>query len=269
MPARRRARCRYSKSLDAGAGLQNTFVAQVATNRAQTCLKLRRISEAIADAERAIAADERFAKAYLRRAQAYELQEEWQAAVRDFTKVQELDDKFPGIAEHVKRAKLELKKSKRVDYYKVRALGLGACMERWRAGMARLNAAVLSDRHAAVQLLEVDQNAGDAEIKKAYKRAALKCHPDKVAEGERDAAEKRFKQLVEANAILTDSEKRRRYDAGWSGEEIDQGFQEGHACRGGADFGMGPGMEEMLFAAMFQQHQQRGGGRRGGGFGFG
>lgn len=120
-----------------------------------------------------------------------------------------------------------------------------------------------------MQLLEVDKSAGDADIKKAYKRAALKHHPDKAAEGERDAAEKQFKQLVEANAILTDPEKRRRYDAGWSGEEIEQGFQEGHACRGGAPFGgMGADMEEMLFAAMFQQ-QQRGAGHRSGGFGFG
>lgn len=116
---------RYSRSLDAGADLQNTFIAQVATNRAQTCIKLHRLSDAIADAERAITADERFAKAYLRRAQAYELQQEWQAAVRDLTKVQELDDKFPGIGEQLKRAKVELKKSKRIDYYKVSLLGEG------------------------------------------------------------------------------------------------------------------------------------------------
>jgi tetratricopeptide (TPR) repeat protein len=100
-------------------GLRNTFVAQVATNRANACLKLNRLKDAIADAELAIAADEGFAKAYLRRAQAEERQGEWEAAVRDLNKVQELDSELQGVAEMLKHAKVELKKSKRVDYYKV------------------------------------------------------------------------------------------------------------------------------------------------------
>lgn len=110
---------RYSRSLKAGAGLRNTFVAQVATNRANVCLKLNRLEDAIADAELAMAADDGFAKAYLRRAQAEERQGEWEAAVRDLNKVQELDSELQGVAEMLKHAKVELKKSKRVDYYKV------------------------------------------------------------------------------------------------------------------------------------------------------
>jgi lipopolysaccharide biosynthesis regulator YciM len=117
--------CRYTRSLDAAGSMQNTFVAQVATNRAMVCLKLNKVSEAVSDANLAIAADESFAKAYLRRAQAYELQGEWQAAVRDLTKVHELDSKLPGIADKLKHAKIELKKSTRVDYYKVRMLSSG------------------------------------------------------------------------------------------------------------------------------------------------
>ena len=100
--------------------MRNTFVAQVATNRSNACLKLKRVDDAVSDAELAIAADASFAKAYFRRAQAYEMRGEWEAAVRDFTKVQELEREMPGIADQLKHAKAELKKSKRVDYYKVR-----------------------------------------------------------------------------------------------------------------------------------------------------
>ena len=108
--------------------------------------------------------------------------------------------------------------------------------------------------------------------KKAYKRAALKYHPDKAEAADRPEAENRFKLLVEANEVLTNQEKRARYDAGWSNEEIAQGFQEGQGMGGGGGMGgmggMPEGMEEMLFAAMFQQQQQarRGGGRGRGGF---
>ena len=51
-------------------------------------------------------------------------------------------------------------------------------------------------------------------IAQAYKRAALKYHPDKAAAGERDEAEKKFKQVNAANTILSDPAKRQRYDAG-------------------------------------------------------
>ena len=73
----------------------------------------------MADATLAIAADGHFAKAFLRRAQAYELLEKWQEAVRDLSKVLELDKELPGVAAKLKAAKVELKKSQRVDYYKV------------------------------------------------------------------------------------------------------------------------------------------------------
>ncbi len=48
----------------------------------------------------------------------------------------------------------------------------------------------------------------------AYKRAALKYHPDKASADDRDEAEKKFKQVNAANSILSDPAKRQRYDAG-------------------------------------------------------
>ena len=55
---------------------------------------------------------------------------------------------------------------------------------------------------------DVDADA----IKKAFKKLALKWHPDRHPEGERAEAERRFKQINEAYEVLSDPEKRSRYD---------------------------------------------------------
>ena len=60
------------------------------------------------------------------------------------------------------------------------------------------------------EILEVNQNASDTEIKKAYRKLALKCHPDKN-HGDKEA-EERFKELSEAYAVLSDGQKRALYD---------------------------------------------------------
>jgi DnaJ-class molecular chaperone len=62
------------------------------------------------------------------------------------------------------------------------------------------------------EVLGVARSAGADEVKKAFKKLALKWHPDRHAEGERGQAEQRFKQLNEAYEVLSDPEKRARYD---------------------------------------------------------
>ncbi|RMZ90545.1 hypothetical protein DV736_g2222, partial [Chaetothyriales sp. CBS 134916] len=62
-------------------------------------------------------------------------------------------------------------------------------------------------------ILGVSRDASAAEIKKAYHKIALKSHPDKVPEDQRGEAEVQFKAAGQAYEILSDSEKRRLYDA--------------------------------------------------------
>jgi len=60
------------------------------------------------------------------------------------------------------------------------------------------------------EVLGVDKNASDTEIKKAYRRLAMKYHPDKAKDDK--AAEEKFKEASEAYEVLIDSQKRQKYD---------------------------------------------------------
>ena len=73
------------------------------------------------------------------------------------------------------------------------------------------------------EILEVQRNANAEEIKKAYRKAAMKFHPDKNPNNKE--AEERFKEAAEAYEVLSDDNKRHRYD------------QFGHeGMRAGADY---------------------------------
>lgn len=61
------------------------------------------------------------------------------------------------------------------------------------------------------KVLEVQRNATNVDIKKAYRRLALKWHPDKNPD-KKDEAEKRFKEISEAYEVLSDDQKRHIYD---------------------------------------------------------
>lgn len=60
------------------------------------------------------------------------------------------------------------------------------------------------------KILELDKNASDADIKKAYRKLARKFHPDLNPNDE--TAKKKFQQINEANEVLSDPEKRKKYD---------------------------------------------------------
>src|ERR1700752_1252107 len=73
------------------------------------------------------------------------------------------------------------------------------------------------------EVLGVSRGASNEEVKRAYPKLAMKYHPDR--NGGDKAAEERFKEIGEAYSVLSDPEKRQRYDA----------F--GHAGAGMPDFG--------------------------------
>jgi curved DNA-binding protein len=89
------------------------------------------------------------------------------------------------------------------------------------------------------QVLGVPNTATQADIKKAYRRLARELHPDRNPDDA--AAEKRFKDANEAHAVLSDPEKRKRYDelgANWQAYE-QSGF--GGGATDWAGFGGAPG----------------------------
>jgi DnaJ-class molecular chaperone len=104
--------------------------------------------------------------------------------------------------------------------------------------------------------LEIEKNATPEEIKKAYKKLAMKWHPDKNPNN-RDEAEAKFKEVTEANGILSDEGKRQQYDqfgtCDGEGPQFEGGFPDfsemfgGMGGMGGMFGGMGgfPGMGGM------------------------
>lgn len=62
------------------------------------------------------------------------------------------------------------------------------------------------------EILEVEATATNAEIKKAYRKLALKYHPDKASEDEREDSEIKFKEISHAYEVLTDEVRRGEYD---------------------------------------------------------
>ncbi|MBI5183882.1 MAG: molecular chaperone DnaJ, partial [Nitrospinae bacterium] len=75
-------------------------------------------------------------------------------------------------------------------------------------------------KHDYYDILGINRNAGDVEIKKAYRRLALKYHPDRN-KGDKDAEEK-FKEASEAYEVLSDPQKRVQYDQ--FGHSMGSGF---------------------------------------------
>ena len=98
----------------------------------------------------------------------------WEEAVHEYSRLKQVAPQTPGLREKIRAAELEVKKSKRKDYYKI---------------------------------LNVDKGAGESQIKKAYRKAAVQWHPDKHSNGteeEQKEAEARFKDIGEAYSVLSD-----------------------------------------------------------------
>lgn len=96
-------------------------------------------------------------------------------------------------------------------------------------------------------VLELEKSASQEEIKKAYKKLAVKWHPDKNPDNQKEA-EIKFKEISEANEVLSNPEKREIYDT------------HGHAGLKNSGFDFDPSeMPDIndIFGNMFGQHRQK------------
>jgi DnaJ family protein C protein 7 len=144
---------------------------KILQNRALCYSRLKDYKPAIADCTRALELDPSYTKARKTRAKALGESGDWEEAAREYKSIQEANPSEPGIAQDIRNAELELKKSKRKDYYKI---------------------------------LGIEKDASETEIKKAYRKLAIVHHPDKNPDDE-DAAD-RFKDIGEAYETLSDSQ---------------------------------------------------------------
>ncbi len=123
------------------------------------------------------------------------------------------------------------------------------------------------------KILGVDKSASQKDIKKAYRKLAAKYHPDKNPDDK--VAEQKFKEINEANQVLSDPEKRKQYEAlGSNWEAYQQGTydpNQGRRRRGGqsytfqgdpSEFFGGQGGGYSSFFEQFFGGQYAGGGRQ-------
>lgn len=161
---------KYSEALEVDP-LNKGTNSKLLQNRALCRVQLKDYNGAISDCERAISLDPTYTKAKKTKATALGQSGDWESAVRELKDLQEQDPQDGSIAKELRKAELELKKSKRKDYYKI---------------------------------LGVEKDADENQIKKAYRKAAIIHHPDKNPDDEQAA--ERFKDIGEAYETLSDPE---------------------------------------------------------------
>jgi molecular chaperone DnaJ len=116
------------------------------------------------------------------------------------------------------------------------------------------------------QVLGVDKTASQEDIKKSYRKLAKECHPDLHPNDK--TAEERFKELNEANEVLSDPDKRARYDQfGFDGPQMGAGgnpFGGAGGFEGFGGFGGFDSIFDQLFGGAMGGSQRRGGPMQGG-----
>lgn len=189
-------------------------------NRAAASQALGHIADAIADCSRAIALDSNYPKALSRRATLHEMIRDYGQACNDLRRLITLLEDYQL---HVKN-----NQATKGGGSNINAQDLRQARERLEKGEEEMKKSHPIDHYL---VLGVDFLCSASEIKKAYRKAALKHHPDKagqfLARGEngddgtlwkevgdevRRDAERLFKLIGEAYAILSDPTKRLRYD---------------------------------------------------------
>ena len=139
--------------------------------------------EALKDVDEAIKNNPNYATAYIRRALLYEEFKMFDDAKSDLSKAKELDPNNAKIEGYINEANQKADSARNRDYYKI--LGL-------------------------------ERNATQDEIKKAYRKLALKYHPDRNSESEQSKkiAQRKFEDVSDAYSVLSDPKKKQMFDQG-------------------------------------------------------
>ncbi|KAL5155366.1 DnaJ protein P58IPK [Glycine soja] len=165
-------------------------------------VKLGRGKDALDSCSEVLKIDEELVEALVQRGEAKLLTEDWEGAVEDLRSAAQKSPQDMNIREAVMRAEKALKISKRKDYYKI---------------------------------LGISKTASAADIKRAYKKLALQWHPDKNVD-KREEAEAKFREIAAAYEVLSDEDKRVRYDRGEDLEEMGTGGGGGFNPFGGGGY---------------------------------
>ena len=173
----------YTKLIDFDPENKN-FISIILTNRALCLKKLGKNMEALKDVDQAIQYNPNYSTAYIRRALIYEELQMFDDAKSDLSKAKELDPRNTKIEGYMNEANQKAERATRNrDYY---------------------------------QILGINRNATAAEIKKAYRKLALKYHPDRNAESEqtKKVAQRKFQDVSDAYSVLSDPKKKEMFDQG-------------------------------------------------------
>jgi len=173
----------YSKLLEIDPN-NRSFNSTIYANRALCHQKLNNNMEALKDINKSISLNENYMKAYSRRGNVYMALKMYEEAKYDFQKVKDAEPNNRDIVKLLEEAKKFEKQAKKRDYYKI---------------------------------LEIDKSADENAIRKAYKKLALKWHPDRHNESDeqKKMAEKTFRDINDAYSVLSDTKKKQQYDSGF------------------------------------------------------
>ena len=200
-----RAAAAYSEGLEAD--VEGCLKPTLLANRAQARLQGGRVADALVDCNTALALDATSTKLLLRRAACHVALKQPGKARRDYEAVLVLDPECAVAVEFVERARAaDRRAAARGEGHGVDASGDDAAKGEEE-----------DDEIDPYAVLGLSASATAEEVKAAFRKLALKTHPDKQADATEDArakAELAFQELNLAHALLSDPVKRRMYDAG-------------------------------------------------------
>jgi len=157
------------------------FLASIKEKMCTSYVKQQSGKDAIQACTETIELEPSNAMAYCDRAEAYLLEDNLDAALGDYQSAKEKNNELKRAKEGIDRVNRLIKQSQKRDYYKI---------------------------------LGVTRSADKHEIMKKFRKLARKWHPDKYDGDDRKKAEKNFIDLAHAKEVLTDPEKRAKFDQG-------------------------------------------------------